>query len=149
MKFRVTCTRKGCYMEVRVTTSHSFIHRSWDLINLCQFLEGPFSTFSLLWTQPNPPGLKFWRSCLFVMFLLGIFSGVFLCVVGLRLCLYHHFWIIDSRWSTNHFVGREGPLVFLLKAWSHLLEGMWVFIPLVFQSQCVRLFQTCEQSHKG
>jgi hypothetical protein len=58
------------------------------------------------------------------MFLLGIFIGVFLCVVGLRLFQCHHFWIIDSGWLTNHSTGREGPLVFLLKVWSRLLEGV-------------------------
>jgi hypothetical protein len=58
------------------------------------------------------------------MFLLGFFSGVFLCIVGLRLCQHHHFWIVDSRWLTNHFTGQEGSLVFLLKMWSLLLEGM-------------------------
>jgi hypothetical protein len=44
----VTCTQKGCYVEVGVTDSHFFVHRSQDLINLCRFLKGPFSTFSLL-----------------------------------------------------------------------------------------------------
>jgi hypothetical protein len=70
------------------------------------------------------------------MFLLGIFSGVFLCIVGLRLCLYHHFWIIDSRWSTNHSIGQEGPLVFLLKVWSHLLEGMGFYTTGSPESVC-------------
>jgi hypothetical protein len=58
------------------------------------------------------------------MFLLGIFIAVFLCVVGIRLLQCHHFWIIDSKCLTNHSIGREGPLVFLLKSWSHLLEGV-------------------------
>jgi hypothetical protein len=62
------------------------------------------------------------------MFLLGIFSGVFLCRVGLRLCLYHFFWIIYSRWLINRSTGQEGPLIFLLKVWSHLLGGMGFYI---------------------
>jgi hypothetical protein len=70
------------------------------------------------------------------MFLLGLFSGVFLCIVGLRLCLYHHFWIIDSRWSTNRSIGQEGPLVFLLKAWIHLLEGMGFYTIGSLESVC-------------
>jgi hypothetical protein len=73
---------------------------------------------------------------LLAMFLLGIFSGVLLCIVGLRLCQYHHFWIIDSRWSTNHSAGREGPLVFLLKVWSHLLEGMGFYTTGSSESVC-------------
>jgi hypothetical protein len=58
------------------------------------------------------------------MFLLGIFSGVLICIVGLWLCLHHRFWIIDSWWSTNLSAGQEEPMVFLLKAWSCLLEGV-------------------------
>jgi hypothetical protein len=124
-------------VEVRVTTSHSFIHWFMDLINPCLHIwKVPFHFFIALDSGPYPPGLKFWRSCLFVMFLLGIFSGVFLCIVGLRLCQYHHFWIIDSRWSTNHSIGREGPLVFLLKAWSHLLEGMGFYTTGSPESVC-------------
>jgi len=59
-----------------------------------------------------------------VMFLLGIFIGVFLCVVVLRFFQCHNFWIIDSGCLTNHSIGREGSLVFLLKAWIRLLEGV-------------------------
>jgi len=58
------------------------------------------------------------------MFILAIFIGVFICVVGDSLFQYRLFWIIYSRWLTNRSAGQEGPLVFLLKAWSHLLEGI-------------------------
>jgi hypothetical protein len=71
-----------------------------------------------------------------MMFLLEIFIGVLIYIVGLRLCQYHHFWIIDSRCSTNLSAGQESPLVFLLKVWSHLVQGMG-FIPLVHQSRYV------------
>jgi hypothetical protein len=86
--------------------------------------EGPFPLFIAFDLGSYPPRLKFWRTCLLVMFLLGIFSGVMLCIVFLRFCLYHLFWIIDSWWLTNYSTGREGPLVFIFKLWSHLLEGV-------------------------
>jgi hypothetical protein len=109
---------------------------SRDLINLCLIWKVPFHFFIALDSGPYPPGLKFWRSCFLAMFLLGIFSGVFLCIVGLRLCQHHHFWIIDSRWSTNRSTGWEGPLVFLLKVWSHLLEGMGFYTTGSPESVC-------------
>jgi hypothetical protein len=80
--------------------------------------------------------MKFWRICLLMMFLLGFFSGVLLCIVGLRLCQYQHFWIIDSEWLTNGFAGQEGPPVFLLKAWSRLLEGVGFYTTGSPESVC-------------
>jgi hypothetical protein len=97
---------------------------SQDLINRAFVWKVPFHFFIALDSGPYPLGLKIWKSCFLAMFLLGIFSGVLICIVFLRLCQYHYFWIIDSRWLTNHSVVWEGPLVFLLKAWSRLLEGM-------------------------
>jgi hypothetical protein len=68
--------------------------------------------------------LKIWKICLLVMFILEIFSGVILCIVGLRFCQYHLFWIINSEWSTNYTTGREGPMLFILKVWSQHQEGV-------------------------
>jgi hypothetical protein len=48
----------------------------------------------------------------------------YVCIVGLRLCLYYQFCIVDSRWSTNNSNGQEGPLFFHLKVWSFLLESV-------------------------
>ena len=70
------------------------------------------------------------------MFLLGIFSGVMLCIVFLRFCLYHLFWIIDLWWLTNYSTCQEGPLVFLFKLWSHLLEGVGFYTTGSPESVC-------------
>jgi hypothetical protein len=80
--------------------------------------------------------MKTWKICLFAMFLLGICIGVFLCVVGIRLFQCHLFWIIDSRWLVNLSIGREGPLVFLLKVWIHLLECMGFYTIGLLESAC-------------
>jgi hypothetical protein len=80
--------------------------------------------FIALDSGPHPLGMRICKICLLVMFLLGIFIGGILCVFFLRLFLCHLFFIIDSEWLTNHSSSQEGPLVFLLKVWSHLLEGM-------------------------
>jgi hypothetical protein len=87
----------------RIIASHSFIHWSMRLNQpMPSSWKVPFHFFIALDSGPHPPGLKIWKSCLFAMFLLGIFIGVLLCVVGLRLFQCHHFWIIDSGWLTNH-----------------------------------------------
>jgi hypothetical protein len=108
---------------------------SWDLFNPCLCLKGPFPHFHSF-ILPHPPGLKFWRRCLFAMFLLGIFIGVLLHIVGLRLFHYHCFWIVDLGWSTNCSTSWEGPLVFLLKAWSCLLEGIGFYTTGSPESVC-------------
>jgi hypothetical protein len=100
------------------------------------FERSLFHFFIALELGSNPSRLKFWRSSLFAMFLLGIFRGVLLCVVGIRLFLYFHLHIIDLGQLTNCYIIREGPLIFLLKGWSHLLEGMDFYTTSFLESLC-------------
>jgi hypothetical protein len=71
-------------MEVKVTASHSFFHLVSRLNQPAPiFGRSLFHVSVTLDSRPNPPGLNFWTSSLFVLFLLEISSGVLLCVVGL------------------------------------------------------------------
>jgi len=57
-------------------------------------------------------------------------------MVGIRLCLYYHFWIINLGWSTNRFTSWEGPLVSLFKSWSRILEGISFYTTGSLESVC-------------
>jgi len=111
-------------MEVGITASHSFIHYSTGFNQPMPSSERSLSTFSFFGLKT----LSTWAENLEKLFAcdvsLRVFIGVLLCIVGLILFQYHHFWIIYLEWLTNRFVGQEGPFLFLLKVWSFLLEGV-------------------------
>jgi hypothetical protein len=103
------CPAKSRYLHrIRLVTGDhdncfslicSLVHETYSA---CAFVQKvPFQFFIALDLGPHPPGMNIWKICLLAMFLLGIFIGVLLYVVGLRLFQCHPFFIIDSRWLTN------------------------------------------------